>query len=301
MGIMYTTVTVNDFADRGYIQGLIGLNIGIEVALLTQLPVIAGQSFFTDDLKTLQGEILRFKEYLHDYGLSPSEVRVHQPGGYSYDWSKPLGFKLLQQFFSFCATLGFTDYIVHAPVGDLRVNEEAELSDYKQKLAYLAAGNNLEVEEIRLSYHNWLSSRHRRYVGELYEKLMVGHGASVLLDTYECGGVPEYIERIKSLSNKGLKVRSVHVHKDNHKFLTLSEFNGLFPSNFNGNLVNEGFVANTSSFEEFRNNKSVDCVMDNGSRLNILEGYVKILHSATNCCCPKEGASAQDVILQAFS
>lgn len=63
------------------------------------------------------------------------------------------------------------------------------------------------------------------------------------------------------------------MHKDKHKFLTTQEVN-LLKSHFKGDLVNEGFVQATSSFEEFIKTKNIACVVANNQRVEILTTYL---------------------------
>ena len=66
------------------------------------------------------------------------------------------------------------------------------------------------------------------------------------------------------------------MHKDKHKFLTSDEV-GLLKSEFQGNLVNEGFVRDQSSFDEFLRTKSIDCIVSNEQRIQILKTYLERL------------------------
>ena len=42
------------------------------------------------------------------------------------------------------------------------------------------------------------------------------------------------------------------------------------------NLINEGFIAQDSSFDEFIKTQSIDCVVPNNERINILKDYTEL-------------------------
>jgi len=270
----YTTVTLSDFKNVAYINQLKELNIGMELALLTDLSDI---EHYKNDLEILKKEITDFKSCFDTFKIPIDGIRIHQPGGYSYSWysnNKVSGYDLLKDFFSYCSEIGFRNYVIHAPYGDSSVDQDTELNDYKEKLSSLVCEGTVEVEEITVS-NNGSKEAHdmRFYSGALFEKLMEGQLATILLDTYECGGVNETIERMKGLKLKGFEVKSIHLHKDKHKFLTGDEVGLLLKSGFDGNLVNEGFIKKESSFDEFVTTRSIDCTASHDQRIEILKRY----------------------------
>lgn len=277
---LYTTVAISDFKDDKYINQLLELSIGIEVALLTKLSNQLNSMCYEKDLNALKKEITDFKSCLNQFKVLPYKVRIHQPGGYTYYWSdENNGFVFLKDFFSFCYDLGFRNYVIHIPYGNSKINLNEELNEYREKLGNLIPVDAyLEVEEISVSYDELEDSQNMRfYNGILFEKLMEGQKAKMLLDTYECGGINKTIYRIKNLTSKGFEIKSVHLHKDKHKFLTCDEVELLLKSNFYGNLINEGFLREESSFDEFVETKSINCVVPNNQRIEILKSYYFLL------------------------
>jgi len=259
---LYTTVTVSDFKDSNYIKKLINLDIGLELALLTNL-----SEKIDSDLKNLKKEIANFCHCFDNFEIQKSSIRVHQPGGYMYYWynrNKISGFEPLRDFFHHCCNLGFQHFVIHAPYGNLSVNEDVERCEYRKKLESLTPNANLEVEEIVAS-NKELNKKMgiRFYVNELFEALIEKQKAIPLLDVYECTGVKRTIQRLKGLTSKGFEVKTIHMHKEKHKFLTSDEFEQLIKSKFCGNLVNEGFIKADRSFEKFILTKSLDCVVSN--------------------------------------
>jgi len=273
---LYTTVTVSDFQDKAYINHLIDLNIGVELALLTPLSDITQ---YKKDLDALKKEIEAFKDCFNQYNIPVDKVRIHQPGGYAYYWSdhdKISGYNLLKDFFSYCYDSGFRNFVIHPPYGNSNIDQLLELDQYKEKIKHLIpADATLEVEEISVSNDELENSENIRfYSGPLFETLMQDQpNAIMLLDTYECGGVDATIKRFKDLTSKGFEIKSIHLHKDKHKFLTSDEVALLLNSNFCGNLVNEGFLQDESSFDEFIKTKSMKCVVPNIQRIEILKSY----------------------------
>jgi len=275
----YTTVTLSDFEDVQYINQLIKLNIGLELALLTKLSNNLNLAQYERDLDALKKEITAFKSYFSQFNIPLENIRVHQPGGYTYDWShetEKSGFDFLKEFFSYCYDLGFRNFVIHAPYGNSLVNSLEELNDYREKLSTLLPDDaRLEVEEISVSHNDLENTNIRVYKGDLLEKLIKDQKAKILLDTYECGGIKETMGRLKELKSKGFEIKSIHLHKDKHKFLTSDEVGLLLQSNFSGNLINEGFLQDESSFDEFVKTKSINCVMPNNQRIEILKKYIE--------------------------
>jgi len=280
--MFFTTVTVSDFSDENYINNLKKLDIGIELVLLTPLAGQLNVAKYDRDLEKLKQEIRDFIHVLSKFNIPLNQVRVHQPGGYAYDWfgaNNLSGYDFLKDFFAFCYEAGFRNYVIHAPYGHLDVYQGVELSDYKAKIDNLFPADaqvNLEVEEISaLHAESGARANIRLYNGQLFEKLMRGPRATVLLDVYECGGVDEMLKRLEHLKSEGFEIKTIHMHKDKHKFLTPDEVEVLVKANFLGNLVNEGFVKQESSFDEFVKTKSVECIVPNDKRIEILKSYIK--------------------------
>jgi len=274
----YTTVTVSDFKDTEYINQLLELNIGMELALLTGLPHQLNMAHYEKDLDALKKEVTEFKNLLDQFNIPPHTVRIHQPGGYAYYWfgeNEISGFDLLKDFFAYCYGLEFRNYVIHSPYGNADAEPNVELNDYRKKLNKLISEAHVEVEEISASKNEIKNKGLRSNEGTLIEKLMDGQKAKILLDVHECGGTEETIRRLKNLTSRGFEINSIHMHKDKHKFLTREEV-GLLKKTFSGNLINEGFLKNEYSFDEFIKTKSINCVVPNNERLEILKGYIKL-------------------------
>jgi len=193
-----------------------------------------------------------------------------------YYWSnkkKVSGFDPLHDFFSYCSNLGFQNFIIHAPYGNTRIDQHIELEAHRKKLATLALHINLEVEEIATSNKELHDTYVRFYKGERLEDLMKNQKATPLLDTYECGGIEETINRIQDLASKSFKINTIHLHKDKHKLLTNNEFEQLLQFSPYKNFVNEGFIKPNSSFDTFVQTKSTDCIVPNNQRIEILKKY----------------------------
>jgi hypothetical protein len=264
---LYTTVTLSDFKDTKYINTLINLNIGMELALLTE------------EIFALKQEINGFKDAFERFNIPLNKVRIHQPGGYAYYWFKQntiSGFDILKEFFSYCLTLGFEHYTIHAPYGNSIVDKNKELVEYKAKLQNLVPNANLEVEEIMASNYELTNIENIRfYVGDSLEQLLHETQANILLDTYECGGIRKTIQRLEQLASHGFEVKSIHLHKNKHQFLTKNEIHELLATKYSGNLINEGFISRDSSFEKFIKTKSTDCTVPNEEKIKILKSYIK--------------------------
>lgn len=276
---LFTTVTLSDLQDDEYIRQLIAHGIGIEVALTTPLPDIRQ---YENDLHCLKGEITAYKTGLDRFMIPLNRVRVHQPAGYSCYWSsgwKRTGYHLLKAFFAYCVKLGFNSFVIHAPIGHCANDAEAELADYQQKLRELLSEGDLEVEEIYQSYQGSdTDKRYRHYYGSDLEKLLAQQKTAILLDTYECGGIPGTVQRLKELHSKGFIVNSLHLHRDKHKFLSLAEFQQLLQLiEYRGRLINEGFIDDSGSFEEFVESRAAHCLVANTKRLQILAGYLQVI------------------------
>ena len=84
---------------------------------------------------------------------------------------------------------------------------------------------------------------------------------------------------MKDLTSKGFEIKSIHLHKDKHKFLTSDEVKLLLTSNFCGNLINEGFLREEGCFDEFVKTKSIDHVVPNSQRIDILKKYQLIFEN----------------------
>jgi len=283
-GVLATTVTVSDFKDLKYISQLIELNIGMELALLTKLSNNLNLAQYEIDLDMLKKEIIDFNNAFNQFKIPLHKIRIHQPGGYTYYWSsknKKSGVPFLKEFFSYCYDLGFRNYIIHAPFGDSGIDLNLELDKYRETISCLVpADANLEVEEISVSTNELENRQNMRfYEGESFEKLMKDQNATVLLDTYECGGINKTIHRIKYLTSKGFEIKSIHLHKDKHKFLTSDEVKLLLTSNFRGNLINEGFLREEGGFDEFVKTKSINHVVPNNQRIEILKKYQLVLEN----------------------
>lgn len=274
---LYTTVTLSDFKDSEYIHSLINLNIGMELALLTKIPLELNTLTHPHEISALKQEILAFKDAFEKYRIPLNKIRIHQPGGYMYHWSSRngiSGFDVLKEFFSYCLTLGFKNYIIHAPYGSAPTNKGIELAEFREKLQNLVPNANLEVEEIATSNHKLKNIEGIRfYEDTLLEQLLQETAATILLDTYECGGVKPTIRRLEQLKSRGFEVKSLHLHKNKHQLLTNTEVGKLLTSQFTGNLINEGFISRNSSFEEFIKTKSHDCIVSNKEKIETLKSW----------------------------
>ena len=93
---LYTTVTLSDFQDAKYINELISLNIGMELALLTPIPAQPDPTQCKEELLALKKEIGAFKEAFEKFKIPCNEIRIHQPGGYPHipDLPRRLAHKL---------------------------------------------------------------------------------------------------------------------------------------------------------------------------------------------------------------
>lgn len=276
----FTTVTIADFNDRDYIEQLKNLNVGIELAFLTYLPSKINPLNYDKDLQALKSEIVKFCYHLQLNNIPMQEVRIHQPGGYAYTWSieKISGFELLRELFLFCCSQGIAHYIIHPPYGDTKIDAELELNVFRDKLAKLIPEASLEVEEIHTTNYKLANNQNLRFYSEnLFEKLMDQQQAKVLLDTYECGGISKTIQRLQDLQTKKFKISSIHLHKNDHKFLTDEELQSLLVCNFSGNLVNEGFLREGSSFNEFVKSQAITCVVPHDQKIKIIKAYLSKL------------------------
>lgn len=272
---LYTTVTLSDFNDTEYINELIKLNIGFELALLTPIP--ATPTTDLEELSALKKEIDGFNKAFEKFNIPVDEIRIHQPGGYNYYWF--IGYDILKDFFSYCSTLGFQHYIIHAPYGNSSIEQETELSDYKTKIEDLGNLHGrfyLEVEEIVTSNKKLPDAQNIRiYSGDLLEELLRNTKAIMLLDTYECGGIEKTIERLQELKSHGFKVGSVHLHKNKHQLLTKNEVQELLAAGYTGNLVNEGFISENGSFDKFIKTKDLNNIIFNKEKIEQLKGYLE--------------------------
>ncbi len=237
--VLYTTLTVFDFNDDEHINQLIDLNIGLELALLTT------------DLDSLKKELDDFKCYFKKFNIPVNMVRIHEP---VVD-----NFALLKTFFEYCYELGFQHFTIHPPY---EIDPKLDIKKYQEQVRTLIPHAHLEVEEVNVNVHG-----ERRF-----EQLMQGQKATVILDVYECGGVERTIERLKDLKSKGFDIKSIHLQKDKHKFLTSDEV-GLLKKHFSGNFINEGFVKSERSFDEFVKTKSVECIVTHIQKVDILKSY----------------------------
>lgn len=274
--MLYTTVTVADFKDADYINKLKELSIGIELALITYPFVKSNQ---VNDLKALKEEIAEFVECFETFDIPLQKTRIHQPGGYLYHWEDE-NFEMLKSFFVFCAGFGFEQFTVHSPYRNLDVDQEVELKDFREKLHDLGSVvKKLEVEEIFPSCTGEGDEPVRCYHGSLFEKLVCDQKATVLLDTYECGGVDATINRIDQLQAKDFSIKTIHIHKNGHHFLSPEELGQLFGCAFAGTIVNEGFLKPGATFKQFVQTKSTGLVMPNSERIEILKEYKKQIES----------------------
>jgi len=167
--------------------------------------------------------------------------------------------------------MGLKNYTIHGPYGNSGADVDVELADFRNKLQMLTDIGTVEVEEIVTS----CSEGVRCYNGEFLEKLMDGQKANIILDTYESGGIEGTIKRMQTLADKNFEVLSIHIHKDKHKFLSPEELVALLKTGFRGNIINEAFVKNQSSFEEFIKTKSQECIVTNEQRIALLEQFQK--------------------------
>jgi len=279
---LYTTVTEYDFKDTQYINQLIDLNVGIELALLTPMSnQMRSDEQYKNGLDALKSEIGRFLDYFEQFQIPIEKVRIHQPGGFAYYWfeqNQLSGFDFLKDFFSYCFELGFCHFVIHTPFGQTNCDEELELKEYREKLSRLVPNAQVEVEEIVTSNHD-LKQGHglRFYNGNLFEELLKNQHATMLLDAYECGTADDTIDRLNYLTSKNFEIKSIHMQKDKHKVLTNDELKVLLGSQFHGNLINEGFLHNNSSFEEFVKTKSPKCMITNEKRVEILRNYRRLI------------------------
>lgn len=276
---VYTSVTRFDFLDEEYIFALKNLGVGFELALLTP---IAEQLHFEKDRQRdffeLKKEIEIFKNFFDKFEIPIKDVRIHQPGGYMYYWFQESQYQALKDFVNFCSDLGFTDYVLHTPFGLNKVDFTEELIDFRKKLGTLAFNAKIEVEEIIASNKDLKSSEGLRfYNGQNMEKLLEGVNVCALLDVHECDGVDNTIMRLCDLKEKGFRLDSIHLQKDKHKVLTNEELKKLLTSNFVGNVINEGFILNDASFEEFCKTKSNKLMIPNPQRIKIMQNYSEIV------------------------
>jgi hypothetical protein len=273
----YNTVTVTDFEDANYINQIKNLNIGIELALLTPISnELLSDEQYKIDLSSLKTQVNAFLECFKKYQIPVEKVRLHQPAGYTYYWFDR-NFNFMNDFFKYCRDLGIQNYVLHTPFGDSNNDAETELKDYWNKLQVLSLDNKIEVEEIIASNNDLKQSSNLRfYNGALFERLLTNQKATMLLDVHECGSANQTIVRMNDLISKGFELHSFHIHKDKHKILPNDELNILLNSNFRGNIINEGFLQNDSSFEEFARTKSSRCIVPNDQRIEILRGYVNL-------------------------
>lgn len=234
---LYTTITVSDFCDSEYINSLKALHIGFELALLQR------------DLEQLKEELDEFLNHFEHYNIAVQHVRIHQPEMSSFDE--------LKKFFEYCASKGLVHFTIHPPY---------EMGSDENIKNLVPQGTHLEVEEVNMGVHG----------KKRFEQLMQDQVATVILDVYECGGVAETILRLQYLRAQDFVVKSIHLQKDKHKFLTCDEVR-LLSEHFSGNFVNEGFVKAECSFEEFVQTKSLDCIVPNKKRVEILKAYLKVL------------------------
>ena len=124
---LYTTVTVSDFKDTEYINRLLELNIGMELALLTPLSSSPTPTNIKNDLEALKKELDAFKRHFDVFNISVDMIRIHQPGGYMYSWFSPndvSGFDALKEFFSYCAKQGFKNFVIHTPYGNATISQD---------------------------------------------------------------------------------------------------------------------------------------------------------------------------------
>lgn len=273
----YTTVTVADFNDANYINSIKDLNIGIELALLTPISnQLTSTDQYNTDLDALKTEVNAFLECFKKFQIPVENVRLHQPAGYTYYWFDQ-NFDLLKDLFTYCSDLGIRNYVVHTPLGNSDRDVEIELGDYWKKLQSLSKNKNIEVEEIIATNNDLRHPNNLRfYNGVLFERLLTDQKASMLLDVHECGSADQTVLRMNDLKSKGFELHSFHIHKDKHKILPNEELDVLLHSNFQGNIINEGFLRTDSSFEEFARTKSSNCIVPNDQRIEILRGYVSI-------------------------
>lgn len=59
---LYTTVTTHDFIDINYINQLIALDIGMELAFLTNISISFNSDAYENDLLALNQELAKFKK-----------------------------------------------------------------------------------------------------------------------------------------------------------------------------------------------------------------------------------------------
>lgn len=277
----YNTVTVADFKDKNYIDQILNLNFGIELALLTPISnELQSTDQYENDLNGLKNEIQAFVELFKKFQIPIEEVRIHQPAGYTYYWNEQnnlSGFDFLNEFFTYCKGLGFQHFVVHTPYGNSNNKVELELNDFWEKLKLLSLNSHVEVEEI-ISSNNELKhlTQLRFYNGILFESLLSHQTATMLLDVHECGSATQTVNRMNDLKSKGFEIHSIHIHKDKHKILPNDELLLILNSHFSGNFINEGFLRDESSYEEFAKTKSPNCIVPNIQRIQILQGYVNL-------------------------
>jgi hypothetical protein len=277
----YNTVTLADFKDPNYINGIKNLNIGFELALLTPIAdQLKSREQYQKDLEALKVEITNFIECFKQFQIPISTVRIHQPAGYTYQWYDHhdlSGFDFLSDFFTYCSELGFSHYVIHTPFGDAKKDLGIEMRDFSEKLHFLSRNGEIEVEEIVSSNYGIKQPHNLRfYNGSLFEFLLANQKATMLLDVHECGGANKTVARMIDLKTKGFELHSIHLHKDKHKILPNEELTILLKSNFDGNFINEGFLKNESSWDEFAKTKSSNCIVPNDQRIEILRGYVTL-------------------------
>ncbi|NGX34734.1 MAG: hypothetical protein K1060chlam1_01088 [Candidatus Anoxychlamydiales bacterium] len=280
---LYTSITLYDFSDTDYIERLKKSNIGLELALLSKISDNFDADQSEEELDALKKEMSSFKDHLEKNKIPISKVRVHQPGGYTFYWfsddNNASGYHVLKQLFSHCHELGFRSFIIHSPYGGLRVNPKEELANYREKLTALVPQDAfLEVEEISTSNKNLKDKESLRfYEGDLFVQLMRDQKSIPLLDSYEAGGCQKTIDRRNDLASQGFEIQSLHLHREKHKFLQPNEIRFLLKFKCFSRFINEGFLTEETSFEEFCRTKSVKCVMPHEEKTGILESYKEVI------------------------
>jgi hypothetical protein len=264
-----------DFADGAYIRELIALSVGFEIALATRVSVDPRRDRIAADLRCLDHELAEINSQLVQQRVPLSTVRVHQPGGYFYDWAIGDGdLPWLAVYLDMACQRSFIQHVIHAPVGNLRLTEAEELVQYRQRLSALSSGLSVEVEEVPAS-HAEMGPGRRYYVGRLFEALLADLAPSPLIDTHESGGIDGALQRAADLASKGFRVNTLHCHRDKHQLLRTYEYECL-RAQFTGTIVNEGFIRDSSTFAQFLTTGSLDCVASHEERVAILRSYQNI-------------------------